>query len=127
MKYSKGGFTANWNRCARSHRDLATHRDERLAPARRRRFFALIGSSLFYAESAEKLTVRPKLFTELADVEAPPDCYARGRMRRARAHGEGLTGSPLAGRRFTWSTPTRPSLAPTSSHCASPSSRVGAR
>uniref|UniRef100_A0A7S3T9J1 PH domain-containing protein n=1 Tax=Emiliania huxleyi TaxID=2903 RepID=A0A7S3T9J1_EMIHU len=42
-KFSKGGYTANWNR----------------------RVFALIGSSLFYAKSIDDLVVQPKLFAQL--------------------------------------------------------------
>ena len=49
-KFSKGGFTANWNR----------------------RAFVLIGSSLYYARTHEALPSRPQLFAELHLCEVLP-------------------------------------------------------
>ena len=45
-KLSKGGFMANWNR----------------------RFFALVGSTLYYGASPAELCIEPKLFVRLDDV-----------------------------------------------------------
>lgn len=49
-KFSKGGFTANWNR----------------------RAFVLIGSSLYYARTHEALPSKPQLFAELHMCEVLP-------------------------------------------------------
>jgi len=45
-KLSKGGWTSNWNR----------------------RYFALAGSTLFYADSDEKIVYSPKVFADLRDL-----------------------------------------------------------
>ena len=95
LKCTKGGFTKNWNQ----------------------RFFALIGSTIYYGTSPIDLSIQPKLFAHMHDVVnlsypprqcalAPhPHTFALGLMGTPRTRRRSITGTDAQSRAACSSSP----------------------